>query len=166
MAQRVGQHVKERENFSIWRNEFVIIQRRWSIMTAAPSRFPQYRPLHRSAGPAFSYRCTAEIITVATSVFSLETQWMHHSQCEVTGQYGCERSYCRILGYCSVWCRCWVVTSKQTTKQHLLLGNRFLISKYTRTLLGGAFADRHVPMKMIGGNNGWTVFSTWSVPRI
>jgi hypothetical protein len=32
----------------------------------------------------------------------------------------------------------------------LLLGNRFLISKYVRPLLGDAFADRYVPMEMIG----------------
>jgi hypothetical protein len=41
-------------------------------------------------------------------------------------------------------------TSKQTTKQHLLLGNRFLISKYTRPLQGDTFVDRHDAMEMIG----------------
>jgi hypothetical protein len=35
-------------------------------------------------------------------------------------------------------------------EQHSLLGNRFLISKYRRPLLGDTFADRHVHMEMIG----------------
>jgi hypothetical protein len=34
---------------------------------------------------------------------------------------------------------------KKTTKQHLLIGNRFLISKYTQPLLGNTFANKHVP---------------------
>jgi hypothetical protein len=39
-----------------------------------------------------------------------------------------------------MYCRYSVTTSKQ----HALLGNRFLISKYTQSLLGNAFANKHV----------------------
>jgi hypothetical protein len=45
-----------------------------------------------------------------------------------------------ILKYCSMHTRCWVTTSKQTRRQHSLLGNRFLINKYTQPLLGNAVA--------------------------
>jgi hypothetical protein len=51
--------------------------------------------------------------------------------------------------YGSVYSCYWVKTSKQTTK-HLLLGNRFLIRKYTRPLLGNTFANKHVPVEMTG----------------
>jgi hypothetical protein len=37
------------------------------------------------------------------------------------------------------------MTVKQTTKQHALVGNRFIISKYTQPLLSNAFANEHVP---------------------
>jgi hypothetical protein len=43
--------------------------------------------------------------------------------------------YTCIYTYCGVFSRYWVTTSKQTTKQHSVLGNRFLISKYSRSLL-------------------------------
>jgi hypothetical protein len=46
--------------------------------------------------------------------------------------------------------RDWVTTSKQTTKQHPLLGNRLLISKYTQPLRSNAFANKHVPTETIG----------------
>jgi hypothetical protein len=39
---------------------------------------------------------------------------------------------------------------ENATKQHSLLGNRFLISTYIRTLLDNAFADMHVRMEMTG----------------
>jgi hypothetical protein len=35
-------------------------------------------------------------------------------------------------------------------QKHSLLGNRFLISKYTRPLLGNTFANIHDPMEMTG----------------
>jgi hypothetical protein len=38
----------------------------------------------------------------------------------------------------------------ETTKKHPLLGNRFLISKYTLPILGNAFANKHVTTKKIG----------------
>jgi hypothetical protein len=47
------------------------------------------------------------------------------------------------LAYYSVWTCYWVMTSKQTTKQNLLLGNRSLISKYTQLSLSNAFANKH-----------------------
>jgi hypothetical protein len=56
----------------------------------------------------------------------------------------------RRITYCSVQTRYWVMTSKQTMKQLLLLGNRFLISKYTKPLLSNAFANKHVPTETIG----------------
>jgi hypothetical protein len=34
--------------------------------------------------------------------------------------------------------------------QHPLLGNRFLLSKYTQRLPSNAFANKHVPMEMVG----------------
>jgi hypothetical protein len=46
--------------------------------------------------------------------------------------------------YCSVYTRYWVMTAKPTTKIYLLLGNRFVISKYTRPSLSNAFANKHV----------------------
>jgi hypothetical protein len=36
------------------------------------------------------------------------------------------------------------------SEEHLLLGNRFLISRYAQLLLCDIFAVRHVPMAMIG----------------
>jgi hypothetical protein len=42
------------------------------------------------------------------------------------------------------------MTSEQTVEQHSLLGNRFLISKYTQPLLGNACANKHVLMETIG----------------
>jgi hypothetical protein len=47
----------------------------------------------------------------------------------------------------------WVTASKQATEQHLLIGNRFLMSKYTQQLLSIAFANKHVPMETIGMQN-------------
>jgi hypothetical protein len=44
--------------------------------------------------------------------------------------------------------RYWVTTAKQTKGKHPLLGNRFLISKYTQTSLSNAFANIQVPMSM------------------
>jgi hypothetical protein len=40
----------------------------------------------------------------------------------------------------------------------LLLGNRFLISKYTRPLLGNAFANKHVPTETIANTTMNSVF--------
>jgi hypothetical protein len=51
------------------------------------------------------------------------------------------------------------MTSKQTVKQHPLLGNGFLIRKNMQPLLGNAFTNKHVPMEMIGVQQ-WMVFST------
>jgi hypothetical protein len=51
---------------------------------------------------------------------------------------------------CSVYSRCWVAASRRATKQYSLLGNRFLINKYTRPLLGNTFVNKHVTMEMIG----------------
>jgi hypothetical protein len=45
------------------------------------------------------------------------------------------------------------MTSKQTTKQHLLLGNRFLITKYTQPLLGGDLETNTLPGKRLEYNN-------------
>jgi hypothetical protein len=73
--------------------------------------------------------------------------------------------FCRCDKYCSVFSRCWVATSKQTTKQHSLLGNRFLISKYTRPLFGWRPRGQVRSHGDDSGNNGTAVFSTWSVPR-
>jgi hypothetical protein len=42
------------------------------------------------------------------------------------------------------------MTSNQTRKQHPLLGNRFLISKYTQLLPSNAFTNKHIPMETIG----------------
>jgi hypothetical protein len=44
--------------------------------------------------------------------------------------------------YCSVYSRCWVAASRWATIQHSLPGNRFVISKYTRPLLGNASANK------------------------
>jgi hypothetical protein len=66
--------------------------------------------------------------------------------------------------YCCMWTRYWVTTSKQTMKQHLLLANRFLISKYTQPLLGNAFTNKHVPTETIGVQK-WTMFSARSEPK-
>jgi hypothetical protein len=66
--------------------------------------------------------------------------------------------------YCSVLTRYWVTTSKQTTKQHSLVDNWFLISKHTLPLQGNAFANKHVTTETIGVQQ-WTVFSTWSEPK-
>jgi hypothetical protein len=52
--------------------------------------------------------------------------------------------------YCNLQTCYWVTTSKQTTKQHSPLGNRFLISKYTQLLLSNAFANKHVPTETTG----------------
>jgi hypothetical protein len=38
----------------------------------------------------------------------------------------------------------------ETMKQHPLLGNRFLISKFTQPLLSNAFTKKHVPTATIG----------------
>jgi hypothetical protein len=46
--------------------------------------------------------------------------------------------------------RYWAATSKQTTKEHPLLGNRFLINRYAQPLLGVAFANGSIPAKNIG----------------
>jgi hypothetical protein len=48
--------------------------------------------------------------------------------------------------YTALYSRCCVTTSKQSTKQHSLLGN-ILISKHTRPLLGNALTVRHVPVE-------------------
>jgi hypothetical protein len=42
------------------------------------------------------------------------------------------------------------MTLKQTLKQHPLLVNRFLTSKYMQPLLSNAFANKCVPMEAIG----------------
>jgi hypothetical protein len=39
---------------------------------------------------------------------------------------------------------------KKTAKQLMLLGNLFLISKYTQPLLSNAFTNKQVPTKRIG----------------
>jgi hypothetical protein len=49
-----------------------------------------------------------------------------------------------------VYSRYWVTTSKQTTKEHPLLGSDDEISKYIGALLGNAFANKHVPIEAIG----------------
>jgi hypothetical protein len=57
------------------------------------------------------------------------------------------------------------MTSKQTTKQHPLLANQFLINNYTQLLLGNAFTNKHVPMKTIGVQQ-WMVFSKGPYPDV
>jgi hypothetical protein len=52
----------------------------------------------------------------------------------------------------------------KTTKQHPLLGNRFLISKYTQPLLSRTLAKKRVPTETIGVQQ-WRMFPTRSVPR-
>jgi hypothetical protein len=42
-----------------------------------------------------------------------------------------------------------VVNDHETMKQHLLLGNKFLISKYTDLLTSNALVDRHVTTETI-----------------
>jgi hypothetical protein len=44
----------------------------------------------------------------------------------------------------------WVTTLKQTTKQHLLLGNRVLTSQYMQPLLRNTFTNKHFPKETIG----------------
>jgi hypothetical protein len=56
--------------------------------------------------------------------------------------------------------QCWVTTSKQTTKQHPLLGN----SKYAQLLTSNALANKHVSTEIVGVQQ-LTVFSTRFVPR-
>jgi hypothetical protein len=63
-----------------------------------------------------------------------------------------------------MWARYWVTTTKQTSKQHPLLGNRFLISKYASPFLSNAFANKQVTMATIEERLE-TVFSMRSVPR-
>jgi hypothetical protein len=46
--------------------------------------------------------------------------------------------------------RYWSTTSKQTTNQHPLLDNRFLMNKYTQPLLNNIFANKHIPMETFG----------------
>jgi hypothetical protein len=60
--------------------------------------------------------------------------------------------------------RYWVTTSKQTAKQHPLLGKKFLISKYMQPLMSNAFTNKHIPTETIGVQQQ-TMFSTRSVPR-
>jgi hypothetical protein len=57
-----------------------------------------------------------------------------------------------------------VKTSKQTTKQHPLLGNRFLIGMYKQPLASNAFTNKHVPTETVGVQQH-TVSSTQCVPR-
>jgi hypothetical protein len=61
------------------------------------------------------------------------------------------------------------MTTKQTVKQCLLLGNRFLISKYMQPLPSNTFTNKHVPMAtkphITIEELLETVFSTWSVLR-
>jgi hypothetical protein len=45
--------------------------------------------------------------------------------------------------------RC-LLLGKETTKQHPLLGNRYVISRYTQPLLGNTFANGNVPAEKIG----------------
>jgi hypothetical protein len=52
--------------------------------------------------------------------------------------------------YYRVQTRYWITISKQTTKQHVLLGNIILIGKCTQALLGNAFANNHFTMDTIG----------------
>jgi hypothetical protein len=59
--------------------------------------------------------------------------------------------------YCSVYTHYWVRISNQTTKQHPLLGSRFLISKYTQQLLSNAFAKKK---KCSQGNNWSTTINS------
>jgi hypothetical protein len=54
--------------------------------------------------------------------------------------------------------RSWVTTSK-----HLLLGDRFLISKYRQPLVSNAFANDQVPLETNRVQE--TVFPALSVPR-
>jgi hypothetical protein len=46
------------------------------------------------------------------------------------------------MNKCSVLSCYWITTSKQTTKQHPLIGNDREINKYTQPLLGNAFANK------------------------
>jgi hypothetical protein len=48
---------------------------------------------------------------------------------------------------------------------HSVLGSRFLISMYTLSFQGNVFANKHVPMDMIGAKIKRAVLSAWSVPR-
>jgi hypothetical protein len=41
----------------------------------------------------------------------------------------------------------------KTTKQHPLLGNRFLISKYTQPILSNAFTNKRIPTETIGAQH-------------
>jgi hypothetical protein len=61
--------------------------------------------------------------------------------------------------FCSVWTRYRVMTSKQTAKQHSLLGNRFLISIRSRHWVTS------LQTNTLARNNKWTVFSTLSASR-
>jgi hypothetical protein len=55
--------------------------------------------------------------------------------------------------YCGVLSRCWLGTSKKTTKQYLLIDNRFLIGKYTIAVT----QTNLFPRKELNSNRG-TVF--------
>jgi hypothetical protein len=61
---------------------------------------------------------------------------------------GCSGRIALSREQCSVYTRCWVTTSKQTTK-HPLLRNKLLISTHTQPLLGKASANKQIPTKTI-----------------
>jgi hypothetical protein len=46
-------------------------------------------------------------------------------------------------------------------KQHLLLGNRFLIIKYTQLLLDNTFAHNHVPMETMSTTMNGIFYTVW-----
>jgi hypothetical protein len=62
-----------------------------------------------------------------------------------------------ICTYCNVQTRYWAMTSKQSMKQHSLLENGILISKYMQPLPSNALANKHVPTETIGVQS-WQCF--------
>jgi hypothetical protein len=67
---------------------------------------------------------------------------------------------------CRVYTCYWVTTLKQTRKQHPLLGNRFLISKYMQLLLSKAVANKDVPTETVGVQHIVALFFHFVSPRI
>jgi hypothetical protein len=100
-----------------------------------------------------SWRCGHRNVTMFSPYYTVTHPRRNKSSGKIIVLY--------ILIY-TVACR--PVTEKLTTKQHPLLGNRLLISKYTQLVLSNAFENKHILTDTIGVLQ-WTVFSTRSVPR-
>jgi hypothetical protein len=111
--------------------------------------------------------CHSSVLTFLSSVFQhhisrTHTQKLQHKEWKSLNHipnYGPK--------FCSTWTHYWL-TAKQIMK-HLLLHNRFLISKYKQPLLSNAFTNKQVPMatsrRATIEELLETMFSTQSMPR-